>query len=137
MTVAYVYTCRDCGNSLELREYENPEEVRCANPECRSDDMILQNDPPTEEPELPFPVQGLESVRERWDMPFLELGMKVDIKGETGRILSSFHKGKSLVVEMDKGQRYICHPQWEITYYDENDTILQEFKMKEEEKGGD
>ena len=84
--------------------------------------------------EQEFPGKtDLRVIMEKWDMPFLRTNMLVKVKGHRGRLISGF-KDRNIVVRIDDtGQRLMCHPQWEIAYYDDKEEVVKEYTAKTKE----
>ena len=74
-----------------------------------------------------------DSFLDTWDnikkyrrVPFIELGMKVDVNGKSGIIVGNC--GLSLAVCMNGNTWWSnCHPNWRTKYYNNDGKLLAEF----------
>ncbi len=71
----------------------------------------------------------LEGVRQSRKMPFLRRGMRVDMDGRQGRITGG-NSYANLQVRFD-GHNYSsnAHPTWETTYYNEDGSVVADYKQ--------
>jgi len=62
-------------------------------------------------------------------MPFVKQGMTVDMNGKRGNLTSG---NVGYVQVRFEGQRRSsrCHPQWEMTYYGQDGSVVMDYKGK-------
>jgi len=68
-----------------------------------------------------------EAVKIRRAMPWLRIGMRVDVAGKAGIVKCGNQSGNIDVIFTD-GHTGNCHPKWETTYFDESNTIVHDYK---------
>ena len=64
-------------------------------------------------------------------VPFARIGMRVSVGGEFGRIVGN-NSSANFNVLFDDDSRYggevlNCHPNWEITYYDDDGLVIEQY----------
>lgn len=65
-------------------------------------------------------------------VPFARAGMRVKVENDYGRIVSHNDSANwNVLFETGrwKGQTLNCHPNWMMTYYDDDGSILAEFRQ--------
>lgn len=67
-----------------------------------------------------------ENIKKYRNIPFLELGMKVEVNGKLGTVVG--YCGLNLFVCMQGNSwESNCHPNWRIKYFDNEGKIIKEF----------
>lgn len=76
----------------------------------------------------------IRQISDYYGIPGLKIGMKVMIKGITGKVSGVGDSG--LKIKLDSENKSIhCHPTWDMVYFDDNDNIIKDFrKTKGKEK---
>jgi hypothetical protein len=70
---------------------------------------------------------SLEHARQYRNMPFLKRGMRADMNGRSGVITG----GDSCHLRMrfdGKKRSSVIHPYWQMTYYNSDGSIIQDYK---------
>ena len=69
----------------------------------------------------------LETIKEQYDLPFLEAGIKItDHKNNVGTLKKATMRG--LEVKMQDGSVVSMHPTWETTYFNKDGSVIKDFK---------
>lgn len=61
------------------------------------------------------------------NIPFAKIGMKIEVNGKMGKIVGANSSNNLNVVFHTNGNFENCHPHWETTYYDEDNTVIKSF----------
>jgi hypothetical protein len=73
-------------------------------------------------------LERFEDTCRKRGITFAKQGMKVKVAGNYGRIVGS-NSSMNLDVLFDGHERSSnCHPYWDITYYDDDNNVIKEFK---------
>lgn len=65
------------------------------------------------------------------DMPWIKRGMRCNMDGKNGVVTAG--AGGSIHVRFDGDNwSHVCHPHWQMTYYNEDGTILKDYKQQGE-----
>ncbi len=70
----------------------------------------------------------MDYIKQYYDLPFLEKGMKVEADGKSGKI--NREKNGYLEIKFDSGLIALAHPTWEMVYYNEKGEIIKDFRKR-------
>jgi len=75
---------------------------------------------------------NLDYVKEQRGLEFVKIGMKVEQsyggKTQTGKIVSGNSSGNLNILFDGEKKPENCHPTWAMKYFDEDGSVLAEFK---------
>lgn len=74
-------------------------------------------------------MDSLQYIREYYRMPWLRTGLTVDMDGKRGPIVGFSLSYAYVQVQFpDHEGPANCHPTWAMTYYDEQDNVVADYK---------
>lgn len=79
----------------------------------------------------PVTTDGIVRTAKYRGVPFARAGMRVKVENDYGRIVSHNDSANwDVLFETGRwaGETLNCHPNWMMTYYDDDGTVLAEFK---------
>lgn len=75
-----------------------------------------------------MPVRSwLEKIRIRYDMPFLERNMRVDIEGRPGKVTGGNQMMK-IRIRLDSGECITVYPTYHTIYYQHDGEVIARYQ---------
>ncbi|WP_336689401.1 MULTISPECIES: hypothetical protein [unclassified Chryseobacterium] len=68
----------------------------------------------------------MDYIKQHYQLPFLEKGMKVEADGKFGKITRE--KNGYIEILFESGKKGLAHPTWEMVYYDEAGNVIKDFR---------